>query len=214
MSIFPTTLIVSPAPDIPCQRLVRLLPGFTGSPVMFPLRYTPPYENFNSIRRIQLLMQRTAAQEVQPALIVDVSEWLDHTSEEYFDITLRFLADHPGCHPMFLTEKTSEKRMKAMSDAIDLYFRCEITEDRCFDLSSEMRRYLSDSFDISPADAAETAKFLINSDFPCRYGLIERFLSELKSRAGDGQITGQLLRKLKENGSMPLQFLTEAARAG
>ena len=213
MSILPTTLIVSPASDIPCQRIARLLPGFTGSPVIFRLRYTPPYETFHGIRRIQLLMQRTAAQEVQPALAIDVSEWTDHTSEEYFDVTLRFLADHPGYHSLFLMERTSDRRMQSMKEAIGLYFRAETAEDRCFDSPMEMRKYLSDSFDISPAAAAEVAKLLVHSDFPCRYGMLERLIDDLKSKTNGGQITGQFLRKLKANGNTP-QLLMETARVG
>ena len=210
--IVPTNLIVTPASDISCQRLEQLLPGL-GTPVVFRLRYTPPYETFHGIRRIQLLMQRTAAHEVQPALVIDVSEWTDHTSEEYFDVTLRFLSDHPGYHSHFLMERTSDKRMQTMKEALNLYFRAGIAEDRCFDSPVEMRKYLSDSFDISPAAAAEVAKLLANSNFPCRYGMLERLIDELKSKTNGGQITGQLLRKLKINGNTP-QSLMEAARVG
>ncbi|MBQ7929578.1 MAG: hypothetical protein IJ334_00960 [Clostridia bacterium] len=207
-----TTLIVTPASDISCQRLEQLLSGL-GTPVVFRLRYTPPYETFHGIRRIQLLLQRTAAHEVQPALVVDVSEWTDHTSEEYFDVTLRFLSDHPGYHTFFLMERTSDRRQQNMKEAIDLYFRAGITEDRCFDSPVEMRKYLTDTFDVSPAAAAEIARLLANSDFPYRYGLLERFIDDLKSRTS-GQITGQLLRKLKVTGNMSPQSLMEAARVG
>ena len=210
--IVPTNLIVTPASDISCQRLEQLLPGL-GTPVVFRLRYTPPYETFHGIRRIQLLMQRTAAHEVQPALVVDVSEWTDHTSEEYYDVTLRFLSDHPGYHALFLMERTSDRRMQTMKEALNLYFRAGIAEDRCFDSPVEMRKYLSDSFDISPAAAAEIAKLLANADFPCRYGMLERLIDELKSKTNGGQITGQLLRKLKINGNTP-QSLMETARVG
>lgn len=210
--IVPTNLIVTPASDISCQRLEQFLPGL-GTPVVFRLRYTPPYETFHGIRRIQLLMQRGAAHEVQPALVVDVNEWLDHTSEEYFDVTLRFLSDHPGYHPFFLMERTSDRRQQTMKEALNLYFRAGIAEDRCFDSPVEMRKYLSDSFDISPAAAAEVAKLLANSNFPCRYGMLERLIDELKSKTNGGQITGQLLRKLKINGNTP-QSLMETARVG
>lgn len=211
--IVPTNLIVTPASDIPCQRLEQLLPGF-GIPVVFRFRYTPPYETFHGIRRIQLLMQRTAAHEVQPALAVDVSEWADHTSEEYFDVTLRFLSDHPGYHPLFLMERTSDKRTQTMKESLDLYFCMKVAEDRCFDSPVEMRKYLSDSFDVSPAAAAEIAKLLTGSDFPYRYAMLERLIDELKSKTNGGQITGQLLRKLKVNGNTPPQSLMEAAKVG
>ena len=65
----------------------------------------------------------------------------------------------------------------------------------------------------SPAAAAEIAKLLVNSDFPCRYGMLERLIDDLKSKTNGGQITGQFLRKLKANGNTP-QSLMETARVG
>ena len=100
-----------------------------------------------------------------------------------------------------------------MKEALAFYFRAEIAEDRCFDSPSEMRKYLSDSFEISPAAAAEVAKLLANSDFPHRYGGLERLIDDLKSKT-NGQITGQFLRKLKVTGNMSPQSLMEAARVG
>lgn len=101
-----------------------------------------------------------------------------------------------------------------MREFINLYFRAGITEDRCFDSPIEMRKYLSDSYNISQSAAAEIAKFLAKPDFPCRYGMLERLIDDLKNRTSNGKITGQLLHKLRETDNTSLQALIEATRVG
>jgi len=214
MSITSTTLIVTPACDISGQRIGQLVQELDGPPVIYHFPYTPPYENFSAIRKMQLLMQRTAAQEVQPALVIDVTEWAGHTSEDYFGAAIRFLADHPSYHPMFLLAGLSDKQNLMMAESLNFIFRIGILKDHCFDVPKEMQKFLSDNFSVSGAAAADIAKLIVQSELPCRYGIIERLMDDLQYFSHTSEITGQHLRKLKTkiNGQITAQSLLEAAQ--
>lgn len=47
------------------------------------------------------------------ALTVDLTEWIDHTNEEYFTVTLRFLSDFADAYqPQFLLSGASDKQIQ------------------------------------------------------------------------------------------------------
>ena len=190
-----TNFLISSAADFPQCRSGSLFPN--ESPTFYRLRYVPPYDSFNEIKKIQLLAHRKARENAQSTLVIDVTEWGDHTDEEYFVTTLRFLFDYADTYqPQFLITSTSEKQIQRMLGQLNCYFTVQCVRDLCFEDISQTRKYLTEHCRIAEETAMNMARQIIRTDFPHSYMHLNNLVDELNSASKGGKITKHTLEQL------------------
>ncbi len=116
---------------------VELFPEkFMGKISAFPfeLRYTPPYEKpFLEIKRLQGTAAQKAGwrKEFKGYIIIDVSPFMAHESEDYFDITLKFLYDSNEAQSyIFTVDNSNPKQAMNMVRKILSIIRCRVLEEK------------------------------------------------------------------------------------
>jgi len=91
------------------------------------LSYVLPYENFYELKAFQL---RTNARAFKPRytyVAIDLSEWLEHEEDEYFEISLKFFHDCSDFNYIFfIRENYSTKEIESMYRKVSKYMKGSI----------------------------------------------------------------------------------------
>lgn len=103
----------------------------------YELRYVPPFDKeFYELKRLQGTAAEAAGRrdEFRGYVIIDLSHYLTHEKEHYFDITLRFLIDMSDCWKyIFLVDNSNPKAAKELvGKMLTVLLRdisCEVKED-------------------------------------------------------------------------------------
>lgn len=206
-----TTFFISKVHDFNIRRLNSFSIDCDKEPVLYRFRYVPPYETFHEIKKIQLLMHRKAAERSANTLTVDLTEWLDHTNEEYFTAAMQFLADFADAYqPQFLLISSSEKQMQRIQMHLQCYFSVNTVFDRCFDEIAETHRYISAHCPIAASTGKELAHYIVKSDFPRSYLILDRMIDEIRMLSNGSQITKRTLQQVKQIASPATAMLLNA----
>ena len=103
---------------------------------IFELRYHAPFEkDFKELKRLQGTAARNAGRrdEFRGYVILDLSDYLTHEKERYFDMTMYFLADMSNYWKyIFLVDNTNDRTTRAlvsrMLGILRYSFSCEVRE--------------------------------------------------------------------------------------
>lgn len=108
----------------------EMLAGSGRTVIHQKLCYTPMYQDFMELKKLQLkLRSSAAAMGRKVCAVLDISEWIGHEKEDYFTIMLKYLHDkRDRMSYVFTVGKADEKQ------AMDIFFRL-----RCF-LSGTMKK--------------------------------------------------------------------------
>ena len=216
---YTTFFICTQATDFTQRRLNSYFRNDIKNPILYRLRYIPPYDSFSEIKKLQLLMHRKAGENSQNTLTVDLTEWLDHTNEEYFTVTLRFLADFADEYqPHFLLINSSEKHIQRVLMHLQCFFTVHSVYDHCFEDIVETQKYIVGNCNIAVSTAKELAQNIVQTKFPSNYMLLDRFIDELHTISNGVQITKRTLQQLKNiatpTTAMLLNAMENQDRAG
>lgn len=67
--------------------------SYHSDPIMFNFSYTPMYDEFMELKKIQLAVRKHDVFEKDTCLAINLTEWLGHEKDEYFITTIMFLCD-------------------------------------------------------------------------------------------------------------------------
>lgn len=93
--------------------------------VYFKMRYTPPYEKFQEIRRLILQVRQAAGirSSFQGLVFIDASEYKGHEEEEFFTIFLKYLYDNSRKDALVIVcSQYSEHDIKQLKDICVRFF--------------------------------------------------------------------------------------------
>ncbi|MCM1365019.1 MAG: hypothetical protein NC122_10730 [Faecalibacterium sp.] len=136
----------------------------------FIFKYQPPYDKFKELKRLQTeaISNTRFKSEYNGFIAIDISEWLGHTDEEYFQAAMCFLRDMSqhwkyvfyvdGACDTAITEKAAEdigKFIRAQTLSID-----SIVLDS--DLTDRLATELKDTYD---KDLSVGMSYLIKNAF-------------------------------------------------
>ena len=98
--------------------------------VIFKLGYTPPYEKFEELKRLQLKTKDIDLFSIGKSyIIMDISEWVGHENEEYFVITMKFLHDHAyKWQYIFTVDNYGMSKVKSMLNMLSRHLKGEVIE--------------------------------------------------------------------------------------
>ncbi len=179
----PFTLLALSGRDASRETIGQL--ADSGKVLDYSLVYTPPYEAFAGIRELQLAVRRMGPFPPE-TLVIDLTEWVGHEEEEYFEVTAMFLHDHRS-----LWNYAFLAREHSMEDCAMLYFTLRsflegrMIEDRTFADRDSLSFYLTVHHPINK-DAADTLAGILLSPqarMLRSYPRVDALLSEL-SRGG------------------------------
>ena len=177
------TLLALSGRDAARETLGALAKG--GKTLEFALNYTPPYEDFRGIRELQLAVRRMGAFPPE-VLVIDITEWIGHEEEEYFEITAMYLHDHRDLWDLvFLVREHSAVECTMLFFTLRAFLEGQMTEDRTFADRETLAAYLTERQSVEPAAADRLAGILMSpgAGMLRSYPRVNALLEEL-SRGG------------------------------
>lgn len=154
----------------------------------FTLPYAPPYEDFRGIRELQLAVRRMGAFPPE-ALALDLTEWVGHEEEEWFEITAMYLHDHRHLwNFLFLVRERDAGDCAALFFTLRAFLVGEMREDRTFADPALLAAYLMEHHptDLDAADRLASILMRPNARMLRSYPRVNALLEEL---GRDGRIT-------------------------
>lgn len=190
------TLLVSSGNDIPKNSLSQLTSNTVS--LYFRLPYTPPYEQYNGLRKLLLQIRKKSNSEIPETLVIDLTEWLEHDKDEFFDITVKFLYDHKDIYNyIFVIRNCDQRKYNALFVKIRTFMPGNITKDLTFTDEQHLEKYISCSCKIdSKALKLLSAIIMHDSADQLRsYTVIDNLTDELEHTSGNGMISVLSIKK-------------------
>jgi len=97
--------------------------------VLFKLVYVPPYEDFRELKQLQLRTKDADLFGGDVYVIMDLSEWVRHETEEYFTVTMKYLHDQSyKWRYIFTVGNNTLNSVKPMLGVIKRYLHGEVND--------------------------------------------------------------------------------------
>lgn len=155
----PFTLLALSGRDADREALDVLTGG--GKTLEFAMAYAPPYEEFRGIRELQLAVRRMGAFPPE-TLVIDLTEWVGHESEEAFEIAAMFLHDHRQLwNLVFLARETTAPDCAMTFLTLRAFLDGRMSEDRTFADRETLAAYLAKQKPFESAAADRLAGILL-----------------------------------------------------
>ena len=154
------TLLLLSGLDASVEQMSALA-GCTADRVLsFTPQYTPPYDTFAELRRLQLAVRRRSETVPPEALFVDLSEWLPHLAEEYFTVMVKFFTDYPMRY-VFAVRTTGRQEALPLLALLCRYMPGTLVKDETFLSADSLSGYLLRHSDKLTSAAAQMLAMLL-----------------------------------------------------
>lgn len=175
--------------------------------VLFDLPYTPPYEEFLSIKAFQYESRYRPFKDdnhQRKIAIINLFEWLGHEKEEYLEIFAKFLHDYQSFFEyeyIFTVGDAKKAEIKSLYMLMAQYLeKGKIVEDNTLTDVNVLSAYLKEHFPIEDSVANKCAEIFIKNEID---GLpqVTSFMNELVDSVnvkGKKLITEQLFLSHKQ----------------
>ena len=100
--------------------------GFEDTVCIFKMKYILPYHNFNELKSFQLTARYKPFKTRIEYAAVDISEWIKHENEEYFDIAMKFFHDYIDLKYIFTVGSCTQEEIKALYKKASQYMQGDI----------------------------------------------------------------------------------------
>ena len=159
--------------------------------VFYRMRYVPPYETFQEIRKLILQIRNATGirSMFNGVIAIDVSEYKGHEEEEFFIVLLKYLYDNSqGCKILLVCSQYTEKEIGRLFSICSRFFPVQIEKFNLYD-TEHLKNLIKSSFKehdqkIS-SDNVELIADILECDDLTPYRtlqLIDRVLEELHLR--------------------------------
>lgn len=175
------------------------------------LPYTPPYENFKGIRDLQLAVRRMGAYPPE-TLVIDLTEWLGHEEEEFFEITAMYLHDHRDVwNFIFLAREHSLPDCGTAYFILRTFLMGEIREDASFATREALAACLRSRTRITP-DAADMLAGMLLAPQARLLRSYPRLDTLLREMGKGGPISAETVAEAASSPLSPLSVVCGAGR--
>lgn len=205
----PFTLLIASGTDYPKSVLTELTRNTAH--LCYRLSYTPPYEQFNGLRKLLLQIRRESKTEIPEVLVLDLTEWIEHETDEYLDAAVKYLYDHRDIYDyIFVVRNCSRRKCLPLFLKLRTFMAGTITEDLTFSDKSYLAEYLTESHTID-SDALDilTSIFMQDPDEQYKsYTVADNILEELSLASENDTITLQSIRAVISDSQTLLGAMT------
>lgn len=167
----------------------------------FRVRYAPPCERFPELRRLILCVKEVTGlrAEFRGIVAAEVSEWLNHETEEYFTVLLKYLYDHRDIwHGWLVVRDCPEGQMARFLSACAVYLTPRVLDQRLYRDPERLERLLRARFHQNGREAPpEAARLLTEALLSPRLAqgrsltVLERVAAEIAGGAGPQAVIGE-----------------------
>jgi len=168
---------------------VKCFLGGNAQVVSFKMRYTPPYDKFKELKSFQLKTKYRPFKPRYEYVAVDVSEWVGHEEEEYFETAMKFFHDHSDVKYIFTVGSNSREAIQELYIKASMYMRGSITEDRTLIRSDELGKHIHSNYRIDKQSATFLADLFVKSNRLHGYAMLNMMMSELLEQCNGNGIT-------------------------
>lgn len=115
--------------------------------VYFKMPYTAPCDKFQDLRRLILRVREATGMRAgfDGVVAVDVSEWLGHEKEQYFNVLLKFLYDHRDTwHACLVVQSCAESRLERLLSECLMIMTPMVCDGRVFTLPERLEATLDE----------------------------------------------------------------------
>jgi hypothetical protein len=174
---------------------VKYLLGDNAQVVRFKMRYTPPYEKFKELKSFQLKTKYRPFKPRCEYVAVDISEWVGHEDEEYFETAMKFFHDHNDVKYVFTVGNNPREAVQSMYIRASLYMRGRIAEDKTLTRSDELGNHIISHYRIDKPSASLLADLFVKSNKLHGYAMLNMMMREIQEQCNDKRITMSALSK-------------------
>ena len=146
--------------------------------------YTSPCNKFKEIKRI--ILNTNAAKglnkEFSGILMIDVTEWLSHESENYFSILLKFLHDKSKYwRYVFVVDSDDSRKKERLYNEILKMFRCSIVTDKSsgLNIAKELIDKVAKRENVVFEDSAEEELIVCCSESDLNEHIVENLIMDI-----------------------------------
>ncbi len=203
-------LLISGIPNN--DRIVKKLTG-RQKPIYYKTRYTPPYENFEELRRLLLRVKSVDEVNAENTIAVDISEWEGHENEEYFTVMLKYF--HDQCDHwayIFTVGNLSAERASGLYLMLKSYLKGGIVYDHTFDSAEFLSAYIYENYNTTPLLCERLSDLLMQKEFRDHLGFefMESILDELFEISGGRHLLCDHLKKYLARTDTIISLLTKS----
>lgn len=158
--------------------------------IQFKLPYVQPYSKFDEIKRFQVECRFKPFEDTTEEsryVAIDVSEWINNSADEYFQIFLKYLHDCDEefykCKYIFTVGDADKDISKDLYKIVNRYLDSgEMLLDKTFVETSALAEYIAEKYDVSVAASGKLAEALIND--VDGYAGLENIMNDIRRHLG------------------------------
>lgn len=173
--------------------------------LLFTFHYTPPYERFEQLKQLQLEARSKNPFNRDYYFAIDITEWLGHEDEEYFDIICKYLTDMAKhIRYIFMVSNRNEKTIKMMHIKLRTYMNGTYRTDERWADRNGITNVIHEISNYDNTAAQALADILMRPEFDdyrsCSF--IRQISNEILNES-DGCITlDDLVKYINDNNSL------------
>lgn len=154
-----------------------------GEIIFFTLPYTPPYNKFEGIKKLQVAIRPrafTSNSNRHIPVSINVKEWIGHENEEYFEYFFMFLSDCKEIQQVIFTVgDTNKEKLVDLLDLANKYFqKGGVYQEQLLVDEQVTIDYISKKVDCTPEVAKILAKIFIKNHI--EYAQMTKILQEVQ----------------------------------
>lgn len=179
-------------------------------PVLFhTLPYTPIFEPLKALYQFQeKLITTNPFTHANLTIVLDISEWVEHNDEPYFDVIMEYFMDHKHWRLMYVVhDKDHRLELIVKRCFLQLQLRFirhgELFLEPVLD-ASEIRNHLVQHHRMTENEASILTEIMIQSSFD-RYRTIEyidRVIEDMSEKVGTSLVNGTMQKYALRSDSM------------
>lgn len=168
--------------------------------------YTSPCNKFKEIKRIILNTNSAKGlnREFSGILMIDITEWLSHESENYFSILLKFLHDkNKYWKYVFVTTSDDSRKKERLYQELLKMFRCSIITDKSsgLDIAANLIDKVAKRGNVTFEDLAKKELSVCCNENNLNEHIIENLVMDIICETPTAIIKSHDIRKYFENPS-------------
>lgn len=184
-----TLLIKDSSDNTPVMKLI----GNDANFFCYKLHHILPYETYNGIKKFQLSYHRTGMFcKNYVYAVIDITEWIEHSEEEFFDITLKYLYDHRAdIKYIFVVNGFSYEECMPLYIKLRCYMNGTLEKDKTFETALNLSDYIKNNFSLAENEAVLLSELLTENEMKSlqNYSAVEALINDVKAHSMRRTIT-------------------------
>ncbi len=173
------------------DRLVKHVVN-SNRPIYYKSRYVLPYEEFNELRKLLLLVRSVDDVNAERIIAVDLGEWVGHEQDEYLSVMLKYFHDQRDhWRYVFTVGAHTYEEITRLYIKLKTYMNGEIFEDNTFKSREGLETHLTKRNKMTKGAAKVLSELFFSRELKDArsYELLSSVREDLERMSGGKRIT-------------------------